>query len=36
VLGHLGKSSVELRQLSIPADQSRSAHPGLILPLAHT
>src|SRR5256714_6817606 len=35
VLRRLGKSSVELRPLSIPADQPRSAPPGLILPLAH-
>jgi hypothetical protein len=36
VLRRLGKSSVELRQLSIPAHQSRRSHPGLILPLAHS
>ena len=35
VLRRLGKSSVKLRQLSIPANQPGSAHPGLILPLAH-
>ncbi len=31
----LGKSIVELSQLSVAADQPGSAHPGQILPQAH-
>jgi hypothetical protein len=36
VLRRLGESLIELSELRIPADQRGSAHPALILPVAHS